>query len=73
MRFHRANREANAESNTKIIGLTLAPAFDEVLSYPRSQYQKLKNKFMADDDELTALLPGAYKNARLAFLERQGE
>jgi hypothetical protein len=47
--------------------------FDEVLGYPRSQYQKLRNKFMADDDELTALFPGAYKNARLVFLERNGE
>jgi hypothetical protein len=47
--------------------------FDEVLGYPRSQYQKLRNKFMADDEELTALFPGAYKNARLAFLERNGE
>ncbi|MFC1467664.1 CpXC domain-containing protein, partial [Verrucomicrobiota bacterium] len=46
-------------------------SFDEILSYPRSQYQKLKNKFMADDDELTAFFPGAYKNARLALLEQQ--
>lgn len=44
--------------------------FDDVLSYPRSQYQKLRNKFMADDEELTALFPGAYKNARLAFLQQ---
>lgn len=45
-------------------------SFDEVLTYPRSQYQKLKNQFMADDDELTELFPGAYKNARLVYLER---
>lgn len=44
--------------------------FDEVLSYPRSSYQKLKNKFMADDAELISLFPGAYKNARLVYLER---
>ncbi len=44
---------------------------DEMLTFPRSQYQKLKNKFMADDEELKMLFPSAYKNARLVFLQQQ--
>jgi hypothetical protein len=47
--------------------------FDEVLGYPRSQYQKMKNKFMADDEELIELFPDVYKNARLAYLASTSE
>jgi hypothetical protein len=45
--------------------------FREVLQYDRAQYNRLAQQAKNEPALLTGFFPGAYKNARLLFMERQ--